>query len=268
MKINILLLLYFFCLSCYNDQKDSTLSISNQQEEENELIPDGAISLLKHYKQIRKYKNNYLYFFDGDSLIFDDRIKKTYVDRLENPSISDQFYDEYVLGENFSKNRRFIDPGRYRNINFFKKIYGKTKDEVENNLTTITWCPKTVNKKIRVTTINNVHLKLIEISKILDTMPKFTKYISNPAGTYNWRNVRNSNRLSMHSFGMTIDINVENSNYWQWDCKCSDETKLINFKNQIPLELVMIFEKFGFIWGGKWYHYDTMHFEYRPELLT
>ncbi|MDP3291618.1 MAG: M15 family metallopeptidase, partial [Sulfuricurvum sp.] len=24
----------------------------------------------------------------------------------------------------------------------------------------------------------------------------------------------------------------------------------------------------GFIWGGRWYHYDTMHFEYRPELLA
>jgi hypothetical protein len=21
------------------------------------------------------------------------------------------------------------------------------------------------------------------------------------------------------------------------------------------------------IWGGKWGHFDTMHFEYRPELL-
>ena len=28
-----------------------------------------------------------------------------------------------------------------------------------------------------------------------------------------------------------------------------------------------IFEKHGFIWGGRWYHYDTMHFEYRPELV-
>jgi hypothetical protein len=39
------------------------------------------------------------------------------------------------------------------------------------------------------------------------------------------------------------------------------------YKNQIPLEIVKIFEKYGFIWGGRWYHYDTMHFEYRPELL-
>ena len=27
------------------------------------------------------------------------------------------------------------------------------------------------------------------------------------------------------------------------------------------------FEAEGFIWGGRWYHFDTMHFEYRPELL-
>jgi len=28
-----------------------------------------------------------------------------------------------------------------------------------------------------------------------------------------------------------------------------------------------VFERHGFIWGGRWWHYDTMHFEYRPELL-
>jgi hypothetical protein len=28
-----------------------------------------------------------------------------------------------------------------------------------------------------------------------------------------------------------------------------------------------VFEQHGFIWGGRWAHYDTMHFEYRPELL-
>ncbi|MFM7757478.1 MAG: M15 family metallopeptidase [Crocinitomicaceae bacterium] len=35
----------------------------------------------------------------------------------------------------------------------------------------------------------------------------------------------------------------------------------------IPLELVEIFERYGFIWGGKWLPYDTMHFEFRPELI-
>jgi peptidoglycan LD-endopeptidase CwlK len=39
------------------------------------------------------------------------------------------------------------------------------------------------------------------------------------------------------------------------------------YKNQIPWDIIHIFESHGFIWGGKWYHYDTMHFEYRPEQL-
>ena len=32
--------------------------------------------------------------------------------------------------------------------------------------------------------------------------------------------------------------------------------------------LIKAFESFGFIWGGKWRYYDTMHFEYRPEILV
>jgi hypothetical protein len=66
---------------------------------------------------------------------------------------------------------------------------------------------------------------------------------------------------------MTIDVNVNYSNYWQWDAKSTKENIKLNFRNKIPLKLVKIFEKYGFIWGGNWYHYDTMHFEYRPELL-
>ena len=28
------------------------------------------------------------------------------------------------------------------------------------------------------------------------------------------------------------------------------------------------FEAEGFIWGGRWYHFDSLHFEYRPELIA
>ena len=45
------------------------------------------------------------------------------------------------------------------------------------------------------------------------------------------------------------------------------ETAQIAYRDRMPPEIVDIFERHGFIWGGKWYHYDTMHFEYRPELL-
>jgi hypothetical protein len=35
---------------------------------------------------------------------------------------------------------------------------------------------------------------------------------------------------------------------------------------QPPEKVIRAFEYEGFIWGGKWIFFDTMHFEYRPEL--
>ena len=40
------------------------------------------------------------------------------------------------------------------------------------------------------------------------------------------------------------------------------------WKNRVPQVIVDAFEAEGFIWGGRWKHYDTMHFEYRPELIS
>jgi len=33
------------------------------------------------------------------------------------------------------------------------------------------------------------------------------------------------------------------------------------------LSLIARTLNYRFIWRGRWYHYDTMHFEYRPELF-
>jgi hypothetical protein len=64
---------------------------------------------------------------------------------------------------------------------------------------------------------------------------------------------------------MAVDIAVRRAHYWRWSRP--DGSGAYPYQNAIPFEIVRIFEKHGFIWGGKWYHYDTMHFEYRPELL-
>ncbi len=68
----------------------------------------------------------------------------------------------------------------------------------------------------------------------------------------------------MHAYGAAIDINTAHVDYWRWTLNGSGE---LRWQNKIPIQIVRIFEKHGFIWGGYWYHYDTMHFEYRPELL-
>jgi hypothetical protein len=80
---------------------------------------------------------------------------------------------------------------------------------------------------------------------------------------FNWRPVAGTDRLSAHSFGISIDINTGFSDYWRWAGGGPDPGE---YRNRIPLEIVLAFEAEDFIWGGRWYHYDTMHFEYRPEL--
>lgn len=224
-------------------------------------IPLNAQKLMYVYpNQIIGFKDNQLIFKDKSTLIYDDFKKKTNQELIENPDIEDQFFYYYNLGQ-------INDAGRIRNEAFFKKIYGNSKQDVEKKLVEIVWCPKLVNQKIKITTINGIDKIVKKLSEELDKNPEFSNYLQNIAGTFNWRKIAGTNRLSMHSFGMTIDINTKFSNYWQWDCKCKNEDAKLSYKNKIPKKIVEIFEKYGFIWGGNWQHYDTMHFEYRPELL-
>lgn len=266
-SIVMFFLSFFIFFSCVNNSEKVSLKKSKEKKTKENQLPIEVIKLLKNYPQIKEYKNNYLVFLDGDSLLFDDKIKKNTNQLINNPSIKDIFYSTYEKGERYTIKRN-KDPGRYRNDLFFKKIYGATKDEVQDSLVRVIWCPKTVNQVIYVTKINEIDKRIKRISNILDEKPHLTKYVNKIGGTFNWRKINKTDRQSMHSYGMTIDLNVEHSDYWQWNCKCSDEDAVIVYENKIPIEIVQIFENEGFIWGGKWYHYDTMHFEYRPELLN
>ena len=217
---------------------------------------------------IKNFSNNKLIFTDNYEMNYDDYLEnKTYEEILNNPSLKDQMSMKYIkIEENLnyipSKNE---DAGRVRYEPFFKKMYGSNPQEIKKNLTKIIWLPKSSNKILLVTTINDVDKKLKAISDELELLPNELKsFIDNPAGVTNYRKITNTNRLSSHSFGIAIDINEKKSDYCQWHKKDDKQ----DYKNKIPLEIVRIFEKYGFIWGGRWYHYDTMHFEYRPELLN
>ncbi len=93
-------------------------------------------------------------------------------------------------------------------------MYGSTKQEVENNLIDINWCPKLVNKKIRVTTVNNVSDAFYCLSKELDQHPEWAKYLES-ISTYNWRYISGTDKLSTHSFGIAIDLNTKYTEYWK-----------------------------------------------------
>ncbi|AXY72981.1 M15 family peptidase [Paraflavitalea soli] len=229
-----------------------------------------AQKLIKAYPDcITGIKDNYVVFKNGIKLLFDDGKAKTLAELYAQPDIEDQLRAVYVKGKT-ARPAELDDPGRIRNDTFFKVMYGATSAAVEQNLVTIHWLPKSANQTLRVSRINGVDKKLQAISDDLEKLPaRLLPYVQQVAGTFTWRVIKGTNRLSTHSFGITMDINIGYSNYWQWDNKTTDETRKIpSYINRIPFEIVAIFEKHGFIWGGKWYHYDTMHFEYRPELLV
>jgi hypothetical protein len=112
--------------------------------------------------------------------------------------------------------------------------------------------------------VNGVDKHLLAVSQELDALSTdFGKFLISTSGTYNCRAVAGSSVRSVHGYGAAIDLNAKQSDYWRWSKDPSNPV----WKNRIPIEIVRVFEKHGFIWGGYWYHFDTMHFEYRPELL-
>ena len=88
-----------------------------------------------------------------------------------------------------------------------------------------------------------------------------------------WRTISGSANRSLHSYGIAIDLTLrEYSNkqiYWRWSKPFYPEWWAIPYKDRYfpPNPVIQAFEKYGFIWGGKWFFFDQVHFEYRPELM-
>ena len=218
----------------------------------------GVNRFITAYPDIIDYGDNMLFFSDIDSLEYNDYVNRAFQEKLDNPSIKDTLSQKYPAFEEIKPPKLNYDPGRYRNDELLKKLYGEDKKEIERNLVELKWVDGT---KLLFNQKQNASTQLKKVISSLKKLSKeYYKYITNIAGTFNYRYIKDTKRLSAHSYGISIDLNVKQSAYWKWD-------KTYSYKNKIPKEIVDIFERYGFIWGGRWYHYDTMHFEYRPELF-
>jgi hypothetical protein len=214
---------------------------------------------------------------DGNVVIFRDGIRldagaadpdKSFAALVSHATILDQLQLTYPKGAPISPPAFNFDPGRFRNAAFFDHMYGDCrKGEVEKNLVSVVWLPKHAPEYLRFTRINGAADRLREVSAEIDALsPSLMRAAYPSAGTYSCRGVADMGQPSMHAYGAAVDLNLKLSNYWIWDV--GKNAKTIPYRNRMPIEIVNIFERHGFIWGGRWYHYDTMHFEYRPELLT
>lgn len=226
-------------------------------------IPSNMDLLIKSYPDTLSHSaHNMLHTFTNEHWLIDDGEKKDHQAQLNRPDIEDSLKQQYPLIHCNQEHLKNFDPGRVRFEPLMTALYGDSAAKVKASLTQIDWFGQTLH----VTTRNGVNEALLRVRDELSQEPQLLKYLTPSAGTFNWRKISGTSRLSVHSFGAAIDLNTKYAGYWKWSKQKKGDVSA--HKSRYPSSIIKAFEKHGFIWGGRWYHYDTMHFEYRPELIN
>jgi hypothetical protein len=251
------------------------------------LILPGPEILAKAYPEaislLRQTPDGWLIRFqDGSEEWYLDRRSRSWPEMIDQPDLASVLAQSYPFGPVPLPRPVGQDPGRVRHYGLLGAAYGHTPQEVRRNLEVVDFYGDAVWFNRR----NGAAEALRRVVQDIAADPEVSAYIINiarhhwrkftkgkTAGLYQgryitdweWRRVAGTQRLSAHSFGIAVDINnpyTRLPKYWGWKYDFSGRIEAV------PWRLVEIFEQNGFIWGGKWFHFDTMHFEYRPEFLA
>ncbi len=202
---------------------------------------------------------------NGRIILYDDGRLKGPEEKLDRPDLEDMLAQPYRPGPLTQPPQANEDPGRIRVEAFFQAVYGATPAEVQAHLVPVPFLGTTVRFQGNNGAAAALGRVGVRLSQLLAQKPTLRGYILPLQGTYNHRRIAGSERLSAHAWGIAIDLH--RGTYWRWG-RLLAPMELLALQAASPQEIVQAFEAEGFIWGGKWYHYDTMHFEYRPELLA
>ncbi|HOP08156.1 MAG TPA: M15 family metallopeptidase [candidate division Zixibacteria bacterium] len=112
--------------------------------------------------------------------------------------------------------------------------------------------PLAWDKSLRATRIH-CHSKLAPIlSQLFNDLVEgeLGPLIESYGGCYCFRHKRSGAELSTHAWGIALDLNVA--------------TNHLGTKGDMPVDLVSLFEQYGFEWGGRWIgrRRDPMHFQF------
>ena len=113
--------------------------------------------LIKAYPAfLARHDEGRLIWKDGTVMaVSDGRRDKSFDERLRSASIVDQLSLPYPKGPLVAPPAPNDDPGRFRNTAFFYKMYGgRTKDQTQSNLVTVSWLG---GQELRVTAVNHSH---------------------------------------------------------------------------------------------------------------
>lgn len=288
MRTAVALIMALFVTACTTAGRNidnppaAAVAAAPSSEAGNEITAKAERYLRAYPDYFASYTDGWLVTKDGARILFDDSASKDLDALIVDKTAGDGAFDpedalrwSYPAGEPLPSpsNPPKSDPGRIRPRAVFEHMYGSTPLERAKKMRTITW-PGTKNgkpRKIEVTTVNGVDKALGKVAAAIGALPEERKrelegIAFNTDGPYGYydRPVRGfPGRTSGHAYGIAVDING-NLSYFSG----THRSEPYRYRNNVPAFLVDIFEKNGFIWGGRWRSYDAMHFEYRPELIV
>ncbi len=158
---------------------------------------------------------------------------------------------------------------------FFDFLYDAWSErEIERHIVKTTFLGKNTKVHERIAPALSRVEKRILSKKDDEAVKSFIDTLTS-ADAYYWRQIAGTSRKSFHSYGIAIDVLPKRlygkETYWNWAKEKRGENWMLTPLNERwspPQSVVEIFESEGFIWGGKWAVWDTMHFEYHPELIA
>lgn len=205
----------------------------------------------------------YLVMKSGNKLLYDDKRTKTLDGKMNNSDIQDMMEQLYPILDIKNLSEKDFDPGRVRVYGILKEVYGVNREKIQKNLVNA----KTPFKNLQFNGNNGAAQSLENAMKELYTIAKGNSRVAGAispiSGTFNYRVISGTSLLSAHSFGIAIDLASDKRDYWKWATREQGQKRLDFY----PREVVKVFENNGFVWGGKWGHFDILHFEYRPEII-
>ena len=212
---------------------------------EGRLLPEGLLY------RVSRYRNFPMYHYPRELPILAERSP----DQLRN-----------ML--NFANTRATQPP---RPFHFFNALYrASNREESYRQQRNVRFLGHTVRVHHAITpALARVENRILETAT---TDASVRAWIDNIDRLYGWvwRNIGGTQNRSFHSYGLAIDIMPRVTGgrevYWRW---AGPNWFTIPYERRYhpPDAVIQAFEAFGFIWGGKWSVFDTIHFEFRPELL-
>lgn len=214
---------------------------------------------------IEKGDDGYVYIVmkSGKKVIYDDLKSKTFEQKMAKADIQDMLDKLYPLYDINELMPLDFDPGRCRVYPLLKDVYGNFEQNVRSNLISVKTDKGSFMFNKNNDAAKSLKEALNELSYISKNDRRVLAALYPSSGTFNYRNISGTNLLSPHAFGIAIDLARDQRDYWQWTNREQGLKRLKSY----PREIVKVFEKHNFIWGGKWGHFDILHFEYRPEII-